>query len=201
MTRAFARILPAALLCLTPTAFAQTADETVSLALVASSACGANGWEVRRTDRGPEGAYTPVATPYVVPNGFRLEVTDITYEIGSVKAPGLAGILNLWTRDRASGQSYDGFLHKYVPESEYAADSNGVYRPQGTVHVKWGGTYHVGLQSGLQVSARTRLCVTMSEDRFMTVSFRGRLVAAPTSVGGGSTHGGVVIGGGGVFKP
>ncbi|MGA9525768.1 MAG: hypothetical protein WBV82_30195 [Myxococcaceae bacterium] len=193
-------LLSAVLLCLSaPSAFAQTAGETVSLGLVSSSQCGTGGAEVRRLDRGPEGAYSPSYAPYVVPAGFLLEVTDLQYEVAGLSGPGAPAVLSLWTRDRATGLTNDGIWHKHAYDQHYEAGDDGAYRLEYRISARWS-TYHVQLQSGLQVSSRSRLCVTVQSPRFQNLSFRARLVSAPSS---GSTVGGSTVGGGvigGVFK-
>jgi hypothetical protein len=174
---------------------AQSAGETVALTLVNTGACGANGFEARRTDRGPAGQYTPVSDGYVVPNGFHLEVSDMVYEITGVTAPGLPGVAIIWSKDRTTGQQFDGLWHKFAFDAVYSDTPSGGYSPESRLSARFGGTHHVSFLSGLQVSPRARLCVTLQNGRLTNVNLRGRLVAVPGAAGVGPVfNGGATLG-------
>jgi hypothetical protein len=160
-------------------AFAQGSGETVSLSITSSSHCGAYGAEFYRTDRGPEGTLNPVNTPFVVPAGLRLEVTDLTYELQNLSDPGYSQQITLTARDRNTGVAFDAVYHKHSFVMRYEADSAGIYRQDQSFLTGYG-TAHVSWNSGLQVSSRARLCVQLpANGRVYNVRARGRLVAAP----------------------
>ncbi len=102
--------------------------------------------------------------PYVIPSGWALEITDLTFTLGSLKTNYLQQI-TVAAQNRSTQSLAALYSYQVRPWSFRTINSDNLHLPlNASQFVSPMGTVHVPFESGLLVSSEARVCVQLPSD-------------------------------------
>jgi hypothetical protein len=163
-------------------AHADVLSERVVLEAAGAGTCpGTNAVQVRAVPLSADGKYaTNTYSAYVVPSGYAVEITDLTFSLGWLKSVYTKDITVL-AQNRQTHQQVPLYTHRFGPWSFRAADPQTLNFPlNASQYVSPLGTTHVSFSSGLLISDEARICIMLPTDANILDSatrivLRGRL--------------------------